>query len=69
MQVMYHFCSKTTIPSIRKHIQPFLVKLHKMLIETEQHIPCLHRNKLVYDFIKVSFCCFVPFYSHQSYIT
>jgi len=29
-------------------------------------IPCLYRCKVVYDFIKVSFRCFVPFYSHQS---
>jgi len=29
MQVMYHLCSKHTIPSKHKHIQPFPVKLDK----------------------------------------
>jgi len=29
MQVMYHWCSKNTIPSKHKYIQPFPVKLHK----------------------------------------
>jgi len=29
MQVMYHFCSKNTIPSRHKHNQSFPVKLHK----------------------------------------
>jgi len=29
MQVMYHFCSKHTISSKHKHIQPSPVKLHK----------------------------------------
>ena len=41
----------------------------KMLIKTKQHFPCLYRSKVVYEFIKVSFCCFIPFYSHHSYIT
>jgi len=47
----------------------FRLNRTKMLIKTKQHFPCLHRSKLVYDFIKPSFCCFLPFYSHQSYIT
>jgi len=29
MQIMYHLCSKNTIPSKHKYIQPFPVKLHK----------------------------------------
>jgi len=38
-----------------------------MLIKTTLSVP-LYRNILVYDFIKVSFLCFVPFYTYQSYI-
>jgi len=53
MQVMYHFCSKNTIPSRHKHIQPFPVNYTKMLIKTKQRFPCPHRSKVVFDFIKV----------------
>jgi len=47
----------------------FRLNYTKVLIKTKQHFPCLYRCKVVYDFIKPSFCCFIPFYSHQSYIT
>jgi len=33
MQVMYHFCSKNTIPSRYRHIQPFRLNYTKVLIK------------------------------------
>jgi len=41
MQVMYHLCSKLTIPMKYKYIQPFPVKLHKnaVLIKTTLVVP------------------------------
>jgi len=40
-----------------------------MLIKTKQHFPCLYQSNAIYDFIKLNFFRFVPFYFHQSYIT
>jgi len=39
MQVMYQLCSKNTIPSKHKHIQPFPVKLDKNANETTPYVP------------------------------
>ena len=36
---MHYFCSKNTIPSKHKHIQPFPVKLDKMLIKATLSVP------------------------------
>jgi len=64
MQVMHHFCSKNTIPLKHTYIQPFPVKLHKYTNIKTLSMPLW--KQIVYDFIKVSIRCFVPFCSHQS---
>jgi len=53
-----HFHQKTNISR--------LFRLNHTKLHLIQHFPYLYRSKVVYDFIKGSFRCFVPFYSHQS---
>jgi len=58
MQVMYHLCSKNTIPIIQ--IEPaFSGKLDKCY--ANYNTSCFFGSKVVYYFIKVSLRCLVPF--------
>jgi len=57
---------KNAILSKHKYIQAFPVKIRQKC-QLKQHFRRLYWSKVVYDFIKVSFRCFVTSYSHRRY--